>query len=57
MIERYVYQKVLVKKNKIGDLGKTAGLKKTFPKSDITSWSDKVKNLQKLLKIQSRIII
>ena len=44
--ERYVYHKLLDKKqiiqpkNQVNDLVRTAGLKKTFSKGDMTNWSD-----------------
>ena len=60
--EGYVYKNFLDKRKKlkpkyeIGDLVRTAGLKKTFSKGDTTNWSYKYLKSQKLLMIQYQVI-
>ena len=62
--ESFVYQNLLDKRKKVkpkfqvNDLGRTADLKKTFSKSDLTKWSYKLyKKLLKQLMILFRVIV
>ena len=54
--EGYVYKKILDKRKRIkpkyeiGDLVRTADLKKTFSKSDTTNWSYKLYKITEIIK-------
>ena len=54
--EGFAYKKLLHRrykikpKQRIGDLVRTADLKKTFTKGDITNWSHKLKEITEILK-------